>query len=399
MTRNPRMFALLASAGVLLAIPATAWANVNVTVLGLRSVEGDDAFALSLTGALRHAASQVPEWDVSGREVSLAQMSLAHGCDEPDASCLAQIAETLEAQRILYGTVRRTSAGSSYDFEVTLSIYNAETGQIEGTVSDSIPRSQSDVDQLRDRVRRYMAQLSGSRQPGMLRVVVNVPGAEILVDGASVGFAADSGEFTVEVPSGSRRVEVIADGYEDFRGSVTVVEGSDAELEVTLQESGAGGAGGGGGPSVMSILGWTALGLAAVSAGLTIWSWTTLNGYNEVSSSAECAMGGLSTWSTYRCNVPERIDDTPTDACAQADMGTPWRLNDAEFKDVQDNCSEISLHNVLQYVFLTSAVVLGGTGVALLLMGGSDDDEEEPQLSITPTWNHLGGRLDATLRF
>src|SRR5690606_22646690 len=110
---------------------AQAQSGASLVVLGIRSVEGDDEFTRNLTGALRHAASQVAGWDVSDREVTLAQMALAHGCDDPDPPCMAAIADSLEIQRVLYGDVRRTSAGDSFDFSINLHLFNGETDQIE----------------------------------------------------------------------------------------------------------------------------------------------------------------------------------------------------------------------------------------------------------------------------
>src|SRR5687768_10366687 len=92
--------------------PAVARADDSVVVLGITSMEGDDEIARNLTGALRHAASQVHGWQVSDSEVTLAQMSLAHGCgDTPDPDCLAQIASALASQRLVYGLLRREGDG------------------------------------------------------------------------------------------------------------------------------------------------------------------------------------------------------------------------------------------------------------------------------------------------
>src|SRR5688500_11051901 len=89
---------------------AEAAAQSNVVVLGVRSVEGDDDVAHDLTTALREAAEEITEWSVSPTAVSMAQMALAHGCEEVDVACLADIAKGLSADLLVYGTLRRNSA-------------------------------------------------------------------------------------------------------------------------------------------------------------------------------------------------------------------------------------------------------------------------------------------------
>src|SRR5687768_3650577 len=76
--------------------PPRATADSSVVVLGLRSLDGEDEEARRISTALREAARQAGGLRVSDRDVSLAQMSLAHGCDEPDARCMADIASTLK---------------------------------------------------------------------------------------------------------------------------------------------------------------------------------------------------------------------------------------------------------------------------------------------------------------
>ncbi len=399
-----RVFAGLGVAAFLLSIPVTASADTDAMVLGVRSIEGDDDFALSLTGALRHAASQVRGWRVSDREVSLAQMSLAHGCDEPDAACMQQIAETLGMQRVIYGTVRRTSAGDNYDYAITLYMFNAESGQIEGSLTDTVPRVRSEIDFLRERVDGYITRLSGGEEGGTLRVVGNVPGAEIFVDGERVGAADAEGGFVTEVAAGRRRVEVRSEGYSSFRGSVTVAPGSEAEIEVTLTEGGGGGGGGGTTPDEggsFNWAGWGLVGVGALAAGATIYSWlrlASLNNGNDIDRN-QCdsiRMDDPTSFAAFRCAVPAPEEPNGyDDVCDAVDKGEYG--HSPAFDTARDVCGEANALEVLQYVFLGVALAAGGAGAFLL---ATDSGEEEPStLSLTPSVSPEGGRLDATLRF
>src|SRR5205814_9751163 len=100
--------------------------------------EGDDEIANDLTEQLRSAARAVAGWNVSKTAVSMAQMSLAHGCDDVDAVCLSEIAKGLSADRIVYGMLRRTSARTDYDYALTLGLFDGGAREIVRTVNDTI---------------------------------------------------------------------------------------------------------------------------------------------------------------------------------------------------------------------------------------------------------------------
>lgn len=396
-----RVAAYLGIATFLVSFPVSASADTQIMVLGIRSIEGDDEFAQSLTGALRHAAGQVPGWDVSDREVSLAQMSLAHGCDEPDARCMQQIAQTLSTQRVIYGTVRRTSAADDFDYAVTLYMFNAESSQIEGSLTDTIPRVRSEIDFLRRRVEGYVAQLSGTQQPGTLRITGTVPGADVFVDGERAGTADAQGTFTAEVPAGRRRVEVNAEGYNGFRGSVTVPQGSEAEIEVALQ-AGSGGSSGGGtavdAEGGVNWAGWGLVGLGVVAGAATIYSWAQINSLDQPISADECPTileNQPSSLAAYRCYVPERFADACDEALAGLNHGAPGHTVNA----AKETCREANTLEILQWAFLGVAVAATGAGVLLLATGTEDGEEEPSNFSVTPTVDQYGGRVDARLRF
>lgn len=392
-----RAFSTLALLSFLFGFPTTVLADESVIVLGIRSMEGDDEFALSLTGALRHSASQVPGWSVSDREVSLAQMALAHSCDDPDVACMQQIAGTLAMQRVIYGTVRRTSTSAQFDYGITLYMFNAETGQIEGSLTDNIPRSQSDIDQFRGRVDGYVARLRGADQGGRLRIVGNVPGADIYVDGERAGTADAQGAFDIDVASGRRRVEVRAEGYTTFRGSVTVAPGTESEIEATLVEgsgvTGGGEVSGGG----VSWLGIGLVGVGVLAAGAAVYTFLQLDSLREYNglTEAQCADVEPGTFGAYRCRVPENLD-----ACDQALDGAMWASEpDAAYLEARNTCEDRQLLDVLKFVFPAVAAVALGAGIYVLATGGDDEEEAQPALTLTPRLGPRGGDLSATLRF
>lgn len=376
--------------------PAAASAQ-SVIVLGIRSVEGDDEFARNLTGALRHSASQVQGWSVSEREVTLTQMALAHGCDEPDPTCLEQMAQTLTAERILYGDVRRTNVGQTYDFSVNLHLFNATTNQIENTVTDTIPGVRRDIDDLREPARRYVAALSGAPRAGTLRVTVNVPGAEVFVDGESVGTADEEGRLVIDaVQAGSRSVRVVAPGHQSFTSTVSVEAYGEASFEAELQA-------GSSAPSTPFptdlVVGVSLLVVAAALAGGMIASWVQIDG-----------MQSDLEYQALRTNAGVYLAsnaDAPRDVCALIAQGSPHRGavlagRDTETRNRMDAiCGDAPTWEALQFVFGIGAAAAAGVGAYFLVsaLSGSSAAPSEQAIQLTPSFGPDHGYLGVSGRF
>ncbi|HEY8431320.1 MAG TPA: PEGA domain-containing protein [Sandaracinaceae bacterium] len=403
-----RSLLALALAGGALVLPAVATAQTRVVVLGIRSLEGDDEFARNLTGALRHAASQVNGWNVISNEVTLAQIALAHGCEEIDTACMAQVAQTLNVQRVVYGDVRRTSARAPFDFSLNLHLFNAETGDIEHSVTDTIPGVRRDIDDLREPVRRYIAALSGAPRVGTLHVSVNVPGAEVFIDGRSVGHADEDGRLDVtDVQAGSREVRVVAPGHQSFRSTVSVEPYGEASFEAELQVGTNGEGGGGMSPDI--VLG---AGLLVAAAGLAagwIASWAHVRfGLSEDADFVQ-----------YRRDVGLYLQIQPPgpgmprieDAChyATSDNSTMRLLTPrGETEGIadlpranraRDVCNEASVFEVLEFAFGIGAAVAAGVGTYFLVSGITGGDANEQAWMLTPSFGPDHGYLGVAARF
>lgn len=354
---------------VLSAAPALASAQSSVIILGIRSVEGDDEFARNLTGALRHAASQTSGWNVSDREVTLDQMALAHGCDDPDPTCLEQMAQSLTVDRIVYGDVRRTSAGGRYDFSVNLHVFNAETNQIENVVTDTIASIHRDIDHLREPARRYIAALSGLPRTGTLRIQVNVPGAEVFVDGEWAGVAGEDGTLVLsEVPAGNRRVRVLAPGHQSFTSTVSVEAYGEAAFEAELEV-------GGSEPFPTDLV--AGIGLLVGAAGLAaawIGTWAHLKfGLEEDQ-----------LFTAYREAVYMQrgeVDNVCDGIHAMPAPGEQRVVNRA-----RAICSEAAVLEPLQFVFGIGAAAAAGVGTYFLIRAlGGEEAASEQAFRLTPS--------------
>ena len=403
---------------------AQASAQSSVVVLGVRSVEGDDDVAHDLTTALREGAQDVSEWNVSPTAVSMAQMALAHGCEEVDVACLADIAKGLSADLVVYGTLRRNSAREDFDFAFNLSLFNAQSGSIQNSVDDTIMRRDTTKGALAPRAKRLIARLAGAdvQEPsanaslGSIVVRANIDAGDVLINEQPVGML-DGGILQYDgLQAGMYRVEIRAHGYASFVRTVRVNEGERVDIEAEMQVGATGSdaaldwedeperdEGGHG----LRWLGWTLVGVGAVAAAGLVVSWTQIVRINnddrlERYSGDVAASNQLELADARRENrEPELFDDF----CVPASRGIPYSFFNQpdKFGEVQSLCDEADTWELLQYVFLGTAVAAGGTGVVLLLTSGSGHGDtastELPRFALTPQVGPERAGMQATFRF
>lgn len=402
---------LLAVAGVLFGAAAPALADTtNVVVLGLRSLEGDDELANDVTMRVRESVGRIEGWTASPTAVSMSQMSLAHGCDELDAACLSDIARGLQADRIIYGTLRRTSARAGYDFALMLSLYDAESGAIERQVDDIIPSGEASYDALGERIDKLVQRLGSTLVGGAISVQVNVADADVLVNGQSVGQARDGALRLEGLAGGQYRVEVSKDGYVTHTSTITVVEGSEATISAVLNKQSLdladysmGDEPGGG--HRLGWLGWTLIGVSGASlvgAGVSMLRISTidddalLNDYRD-----RVALGNV-TAREQGSRVYEDVCDAAEAGLFEDPMADDPR---GDLERVADLCAEADVWEVMQWVFIGTAVAAGGVGTYLVLTADDGDDPSErvreggPSLVVAPHFGSHGASVSATLRF
>jgi hypothetical protein len=79
----------------------------RLIVLQLDSENVDDSVARKLTERLQSELRRRPGFELVESPVSLAQLSLGQGCDSGEADCLVRIAEHLNVDGLLFGTLSR----------------------------------------------------------------------------------------------------------------------------------------------------------------------------------------------------------------------------------------------------------------------------------------------------
>jgi TolB-like protein len=399
-------------AGLLLAVVCIAGSagrvsaeQASVVVLGLRSLEGDDDFSNAMTEGLRGAAKNVSDWRLIERSVSMAQMTLAHSCDDVDAACLNEIAKGLEAERVIFGTIRRTAARGKFDYEITVSIFNATTHTIVDTQTDVIPKPEGKQKKtLAARGQTLIGRLAAADvNAGRLLISVNVSTAEVNVDGKWVGRTQDGKLALDNIDPGEHTLEVSAGGHQLHTQRLSVSASEQSSVDINLQ------------PFTETPLEAAPEAVAAVEpadeagAGSLRWLGYSLIGVGAASAIAWGASMYVIEFNYNRDASYRHFRDTygsnqTLDACDAALGGAPGGLNPTELGQFQGQCRTARTFQVLQWVFLGAAVVTGGAGTYVLLNESSNERAQaaraqRPRLAFTPVIDRRSLALQATLRF
>ncbi|GAB4201106.1 MAG: hypothetical protein OHK0013_12730 [Sandaracinaceae bacterium] len=335
--------ALAFVAGTGLSMASARAQSTNVVVLGLTSLEGDDTFATNLSGALRAAASQVRGWAVSDRDVPLSQLELATGCDATELACVHQIATTVGAERLVYGTIQRDGAGSRFQFRIQIHLYDTASNTILRSLDERLPSTRTDIDDLREPARNYASALAGA-------------------SGATVG-----------------------------SGAGLPPEGETGGGETGGGESGGGEIGGeqtptSGGGDDIGRLNWPAFALLAVAVG--------------------GAIGWIVTGLDAQANA-QRVDQFRAAAVMRGGVGgpicDPAVINEYREINAGVEAACTSPAEVLQFVFLGVTAVAGATGIGLLAANGvmspASSETDRARLRILPAFGPQGGSLGLHLTF
>ena len=310
---------------VSLALSTTAAAQ-ELAILGLSSKDGDDEPAAHLTNALRAEAAKDADVRLSDSTALLSQLLVLHDCEIGDAACRDSIAAQLQVDVLIYGSIR----SGTFGHVVELHRYVKADGDLS----------------------------HASR--------------EITIEGASEeDLAGDARSLLREL----REEDVPEPAAVETEPAPEPERPPMVSREPREAEDGA---------SSNDWLGYTLLGVAAVSTGLTLYSW------NEIDEAKNNATFREYREAIGRAEGGAMIDDV----CAEADDGEAYGLGE-RLENVRGACGRGETFEILQWVFMGSALVSAGFGIYVLL-----DDEGEPdaaRASLTPVL----GRGDAgfNLRF
>jgi hypothetical protein len=398
------MVGLVVSALCLSSAARVAAADASVVVLGLRSLEGDDEVANSMTDALRGGAKGIAGWHVLDRAISMSQIALAHNCDDIDAACLTEIAKGLEVDRVVFGTVRRTAARAKFDYEITVSIFNAATHTIVGTETETVPRGDAKAKKaLAQHAQMLVGRLAAADANACrLSIDVNVNTAEIRLDDKLMGQTQDGKLVLENVIPGEHSLDVSAVGHQSSKQRISVSASDQTSLSISLEPAVEAPV------AVAPAAAMTSEPVEEPNGGSLRWLGYTLLG---VGAASAIAWGGSmymiehqynqdSTYQHYRDSYGNQV----TDACDAAAAGNTGGLTNGEYADFKSQCSTAHTLEVLQWVFLGVAVASAGAGTFVLLNESGSAERAEARLkarrfAFEPLVDKRSLALRATLHF
>jgi hypothetical protein len=318
---------------------------------------------------------------------------------------LSEIAKGLQADRLLFGTVRRTGTQpkKGFDYEVSVSIFNAGTRSIGATETQAVTRAEAKAKKLATRAEPMIAKLaSADTGSGTLSVQVNVANAEIKLDGQVVGQTRDKSLVLEGLKEGEHNLEITAIGHLTHEQKILVASGQRTEIKVSLEPVpeptaeeapvAAFGPTEGEGGSNVSWLGYTLIGVGAAS--LAGWgvSMYLVNDTNKDQRFVD-----------YKGAFPRSTDDV----CDLADSNNTagGRVSAAQLSDVKSLCSRGRTFNLLQWVFLGAGVLTASVGTFIVVSESGSSEEQTaklkhaPQLTLSPEVGRGTLALHGQLRF
>jgi hypothetical protein len=287
----------------------------SVAVLGVASEEGDDELAAALTSALRAELENDESVKLSNSRASLSQMTMLQDCDIVEADCRMRVGKAVNADQVLYGGLRRAGTRGH---EVEVHLFTTQDGK-DAMARRALPSGESGEAHLPGHARALLAALRGEAP-------------------AQPPVAAPADDGPPPVATVTPDVEPLQHAEADT-----------AEPPPSQARSS------------NDWLGYTLLGVAAVSAGLTVFSWTQIKAAETDESFV--AYG----------NAVYVMEPSVKDVCEKADQAVRYGVDDQTLLGARAACDQGETFDLLQYVFLGATVVSAGFGAYFLLDDEGDD--------------------------
>ncbi len=332
------------------------------------AIMSDDAFqhAQALTDALRRAVDRKPGFALGRGDYSLEVLTAALGCPEPpDQNCLRRIAQKLNAERYIWGTLRKLP---KRQVTAHLSYWEDGSNQRDATLTYSANLNDATDDALYRIAADAVVKLLGPAE-GTVIIRAGELNGEVFVNDQPRGqLLRGSAELTV--PAGEVKVRLAVRGYRDSMATAQVPPGQAVEvrLEPVLasmpdasdrarERAPVGPPARGSQVAAYTVLG---IGAAVAIAGGALW-------YVSYSQQKDQA------YEDYRAQVPKGRDPCLT-------AKTDGR------EDIQDLCSKNAVTRVLALVLTPVGLAVSGLAGVLLATSSSRGERARPSppVQVTP---------------
>jgi hypothetical protein len=261
-----RLAAFVATLAALIcfASPAAAQEGASVVILKFELLDVPESTRAAFDSALTDAINAAPDMYVkTAGEVNMKDLLLAVGCESPSADCLGGLAEFVDGDRIVFGSVQRSEDVTLF----TVRMFDfAESRFIRETVDQTVQGDEAKVKEA------IPAIVEGFVYGDTGVLTVNVAGAdnaEIFVDGEKVGVAP----MTLEnLALGERAVSVKTRDGEEQTEKIILRNGQAETVEFAFGSGDMADNGGGEEASGASTVpGWVSIGIGLAGAGLGVY--------------------------------------------------------------------------------------------------------------------------------
>jgi hypothetical protein len=379
---------------------ATTARAAEVTVLGIRSLEGDEALAERITGFLRQFIASRGVGQVSERSQTLEQMLLlSENCGEDvDVRCMREIADLLGAEEVVYGFVSRMPGDNGRTtYAIDVRRFSSSSRRDVKSASGSLEQTRQGTANLQILANTLIDTLWDREAATTLIVQSNQPDASVYVDNDLVGRTGSEPLWVADIGPGEHEVRVEKDGFDPWERVVNVESAQYRLLEAPLSSEG-----GEVPPDV-------AVGPDIGPVGPEnpppppppggeeeggYWSqWQNWAGWASVVAGVGLAGGGLA----FSLSIADMQDDAQFDAYrhdhpASADVCQDAQ-NDPAAAYIRDICDTSSTYQIVQWVMYGLGAAAAGVGIYFLVSAPTGEESAEDSgtaLTLTPL-GYLGG--------
>jgi TolB-like protein len=228
-----RQTVALVALAIALGLPAAARSQTSVAVLGFEPMEVPDEVAAQVTVALKQRASETKGVKVIGGK-SLVELKLTFGCLDEATGCMQQIGQSLGADKLLYGAVRKSRGGG---YAVTVKYFDVARGRIENEQTFQLVKSDANAAAIKAAADHWFGAVTGLKSSAALRISASVADATIYVDDKPAGTSSGFAPVVVsELGPGRHTVRVERKGFKPYSETVTVAAGDTVDVNAQLEK-------------------------------------------------------------------------------------------------------------------------------------------------------------------
>ncbi len=227
-----RMRRVLCGLGLVLLSSAARADTGAVGVLGVEAVGVGDDLAAAVSGALRKVATKaLGARALIGKD--LIELKFVFGCDGEEPTCLAQAGHSLGAEKLMYGSLRRSKKQRDA-IVVDLKLLDVVHAVVSKSVHQVVLRTALTGPALDDQAARWLDTLlppPPGPKPVSLKLDTQPHGAQVSIDGVAVGVTP----LFRPITPGSHVLSLEHAGFVTAQKNISVAAGDNVALDVVLE--------------------------------------------------------------------------------------------------------------------------------------------------------------------